>query len=254
MQTHLIILTNIESDMKNKFLLLVFLLAVFAAGSLSSQIKSIKLVVSLTGSVIDHHTRDYVTIRYEVFDTSGKRIARGRSNSAEKGYYFITGLKPGQQYTIKFFDMAYLRTEYRFDIPYTDKYAEYSKDFLVVPRKKDIKIFISVPPFELGKTKLRYGIDDYLDFYAKIVARNPRIKFEIQCFPDTPADLDKNIVLTEGRANSLKNFFINKGAKPEKVTTKGFADTDKLHPPPVKKRSKGKRYIGSSYLMVLRLK
>ncbi len=246
--------TNIELKMKKRLLLLFFLIAVLAISSASAQIKSIKLVVSLTGSVIDHQTRDYVTIRYEVFDEKGKRVARGRTNGLAKGYYFITGLKPGQKYSIKFFDMNYLRTEYKFDIPYTDKYAEYSKDFLVVPRQKDLKLFLSVPPFERGKTKLRYGIEHFLEFYTKLVVRNPRVKFQIQCFPDENGNPENNIKLTEGRANSLKSFFVKNGAKEKKIKIKASPITDTVHQPPVKKRSKGKRYIGSSYLVLFKIK
>ena len=215
-----------------------------------AQINSIKLVVSITGSVIDYDTRDYTTIRYEVYDTAGKRVAKGRTNAAEKGYYFVTGLKPGQSYFIRFRDMKFLNMEYKFTIPYTDKYTEYSKDFLVVPRKKNLKMFLSVPPFERGKTKLRYGIDEYLDFYAKVIVRNPRVKFEIQCYPDKLDTPENNLKLTEGRAGTLKNYFVEKGAKEEKIFAKGSAVIDPDKPLPKKKRSKGKRYIGPSYVVL----
>jgi hypothetical protein len=241
--------TKFEAEMKNKLMLLFFLIAVLSVIRLPAQIKSIKLVVSLTGSIIDHQTRNYVTVRYEVFDKTGKRVARGRSNAAQKGYYFVTGLKPGKSYFIKFFDMAYLRTEYKLDIPYTDKYAEYSKDFLVVPRKKHLKLFLSVPPFELGKTKLRYGIEEYLEFYTKLIAKNPRVKFEIQCYPDKAGDVKTNRLLTDGRVNSLKVFFVSHGARDDRIYTKPLATTDPDNPPPVKKRSKGKRYIGPTYIV-----
>jgi len=240
--------------MKAKYLFIIVLCSILLPRFSEAQIKSIKLVVSITGSIINYDTRDYATIRYQVYDSAGKRVARGKSNAVEKGYYFVTGLKPGQTYWIKFFDMKYLRMEYKFSIPYTDKYTEYSKDFLVVPRKQSLKLTLSVPPFERGKKKLRYGIEDFLDFYAKIVVRNPRIKFEIQCFPDKADETAKNLALTEGRAQTIKNYFVSRGAKEEKIYTQGSATLDKDNPPPVKKRSKGHHYIGTTYLALKQIK
>ncbi len=234
------------------FLILIQLCICFPEAK--TQIKGINLVVSVTGSFIDYDTRDYVSVRYEVYDETGKRVGRGRSDALKNGYYFVTGLSPGKSYSIKIFDMAYLRTEHKFEIPYTDKYTEYSRDFLVVPKRQNLKMYFRVPPFELGKTKLRYGIEEYLDFYAKLIQRNPRLKFELQCYPDKVAEPEYNLKLAEGRAKSLKNFFIEKGAKSEKILTKGFADVDPNNPPPKKKRSKGKRYIGPSYLVIIKIR
>jgi len=232
----------------------MIVLAFVSMQEINAQIKSINLVVSLTGSIINYDTKDYTTIRYELVDTAGKRVARGRSNAVQKGYYFVTGLKPGQTYYMRFLDMYYLKIEYKITIPYTDKYTEYSKDFLVIPRKQNFKLYLAVPPFERGKTKLRYGIEDYLDFYAKIIVRNPRIKFEVQCFPDKLDTPEKNLKLTEDRASTLKNYFVDKGAKEEKVITKGSSNIDPERPLPSKKRSKGKRYIGPTYVVLFRIK
>ena len=235
------------------FFLFIFMLFFFLPET-KSQIKGINLVVSVTGSFIDYATRDYVSVRYEVYDENGKRVGRGKSDKLKKGYYYVTGLRPGKTYTIKIFDLGYLRSEHKFDIPYTDKYTEYSRDFLVVPRKKNLKMFLRVPPFELGKTKLRYGIEEYLDFYTKLIKRNPRLKFLVQCYPDKVAEPEYNIKLTEGRANTLKTYFVENGAKSEKIYAKGSATVDETNPPPVKKRSKGKRYIGPSYIVIVKVK
>ncbi len=240
--------------MKAKYLFVIVLCSILLSRFSEAQIKSINLVVSITGSIINYDTRDYATIRYQVYDSAGRRVAIGQSNAVEKGYYFVTGLKPGQTYWIKFSDMKYLHTEYKFSIPYTDKYTEYSKDFLVVPRKQSLKLTFAVPPFERGKKKLRYGIEDFLDFYAKIVVHNPRIKFEIQCFPDKPDETAKNVALTEGRAETIKNYFVSCGAKEEKIDTQGSATLDNDNPPPVNKLSKGHLYIGTTYLALKQIK
>ena len=216
----------------------------------TAQISSIKTVVSLTGSFFSESTHEPVTVRFEAFDASGKRVYRGNSNSAENGYYFITGLQPGQTYIMRITDMNFLSQEITYTLPETNKYQEFSKDFLVVPKVKNTEIFFGITPFELSKSKLRYGVDDYLSEIQRIINSNSRVVFEIVCFPDNNQNTDLNTNLTMDRANSIKEFFVKNGCKQEKILVRNEQSTDPKKPPPVRKMAKGKRYVGSTYLVI----
>jgi len=236
--------------MKSRYILFTVLFLVLFVFHAEAQISSIKTVVSLTGSILDDETHKPVSVRFEAYSAEGKRVYRGKSNEAENGYYFITGLKPGEEYTIKFTDMKYLRQEMKVTIPLTDKYEEFSRDFLVIQRSQNIKLPFHVPPFELGKTKLRYGIEEHIQNFTSVVESNPRAEFTIICFPDNNKNPDENQTLTSSRAEALKAFFISKGAQPENIRIQYETQVDPDNPPPTKKRAKGHRYIGTTYLIV----
>ena len=76
------------------------------------------------------------------------------------------------------------------------------------------------------------------------------MKFQISCFPDNNKDASANRELTNERVKSIMNFLVTNGVDAGRITTKANDSTDPANPPPVGKESKGKRYIGSSYIVV----
>jgi len=218
------------------------------SGAAKSQL--IGPVVSLTGNVFNEVTKQPVTAFLIVLDETGKRVAATRSNSAENGYYYITGLKPGKTYKLSLKQKEFLSEDFDLVIPQTDKYQEISRDFLVKPMEKNAQLKLAVPPFELNKSKLRFGSEDVLDDYVSTLKSNPTVKFNIVCFPDNDNDKSLNQSLTSERAQSIKDYFQNKGIDASRLSIVTNPGTDPKNPPPTKKMAKGKRYIGSTYLVI----
>lgn len=223
-------------------------LTVFGISPCNAQLT--KLVVSLTGSVFNEITHQAISIKMEAFDANGKRVYRGTSNAEQNGYYYITGLKPGEKYFIRFGDVDYFKQDFEVDIPPTDKYAEFSRDFLIKPKAKGLRIPLKVATFELGKMKLRAGSDFFLKDILETMQKNSRVRFQILCFPDNDQNPNENKVVTEGRCNSLKEYFIKNGIESDRILTYGSEQTDPTQPPPSKKMPKGKRYVGPTYFVV----
>ncbi len=233
--------------MAKKELILIMILFTAFVSVVDAQFS--QSIVSLTGKIIDEHSGKPVGIKMLVYDENGKKVSRANSNS-NTGYYYITGLKAGKIYSMKFKDDAYFRETVPFELPKTEKYAEFSKDFLVKPLQIGLKLLIKIPPFELNKSKLRVGSDFILDNMTMALKENRTVKFEIVCFPDHDDDQDFNAGLTAGRAEALRSYFIEQGIRPVRITTHARKLTDADAPPPSRKRAKGKRYIGSSYIVV----
>jgi outer membrane protein OmpA-like peptidoglycan-associated protein len=236
--------------MKKTIIIIASLLIASFAIYEIAQAQLTNVVVALTGNVMDQVTKEPVKVRMECYDSKNKRIYKGSSNKAEGGYYYFTGLKPGETYTIKFTDLKYFKEEFTIEIPSTDKYQEFSRDFLVKPKQVGLKFPIKVPPFELNKSKLRAGFEFFLKDVLKTIELNRRIHFEIVCYPDNDLDAAANKKLTEERAKSLMEFFRKNQVAGNRVTIKGNTNTDPDNPPPTKKRAKGKRYIGSTYFVI----
>jgi len=207
------------------------------------------VVVSLTGSVVDEATRKPISVDIQVTDAEGKRVNRSKSNSAD-GYYYITGLRPDNIYTITITGPKYFKEDITIKVPASDRYLEISKDILVKPLAENVRIPFMVSPFEVNQSRIRFGADIFLADVTNSLKHNPNVKFEIHCFPDSERDASANLKLTEARATALKEYFVSNGISADRITISGSRIIDVKNPPPVGKASKGKRYIGPSYIVI----
>jgi hypothetical protein len=207
-------------------------------------------VVALTGNVFDAVTKEPQTVIITINDENGERVNATRSNAGENGYYYLTGLKPGKKYTIILKKQKYFLEKFDIEIAASDKYEEISKDFLIKPLFEGAKIPVPVPPFELNKSKLRFGADDLLIEMANTLKNNEKVKVSIECYPDGAGNAKENQQLTEERCNSLKEYFVSYGIESGRIKLVPSGKTDPNNPPPTKMRAKGKRYIGPTYIVV----
>lgn len=228
----------------------IVLFAVIFAGSAGITAQTGKSLVSLSGNVTNAVTKEPVTVYLKILDSQGKTVTVGRSSAADKGKFFIPGLQPGETYYVEIKQKDYFHEKYEIKLPNTGKYNEISKDFLVKPLVKGIHIPIAVPPFELNKSKLRFGINEVLDDYKNSLINNSTINFQILCFPDNDKDKDANKKLADERAKSLMNYFVTAGIDLSRISIQGMESTDPNNPPPKEKTAKGKRYIGTTYIVV----
>lgn len=209
-------------------------------------------VMSVTGTVIDQTTRNPVSILVSFYDRNNKKIGSSKSNSAT-GYYLVTGLKQGETYKVQLESSEFFKDEYEITLPVSKKYADVSRDFTVKPLVKGTKILLEVPPFELKKSKLRVGAEDYLADIKKMLVLNPGVSVEIQTYPDAEGDPAVNEAFTMERAQAIKKYLIDNGVREQKLTLKASGQTDSVNPPPRYKTAKGKRYIGPIYIMITKV-
>ncbi len=231
-----------------KYMALLLVISTFMINIANAQF--FKPIVAITGSVINESNKSFLSAKFSVFDITGKQVYSSRSNSAENGYYYIPSLTPGNTYTIKFDEPGYFKENFSIAIPATDKYIEISKDFLIKPLKLNQMLALPVNPFETNKPKLRYGASIVLEDIKNTLNSNPRVKFTIIVFPDSDNNKETNLKLTTERAEVLKDYFSTYGIDPSRIEIKGNELTDPKNPAPKEKKSKGKKYVGSIYLMV----
>ncbi len=210
----------------------------------------INTVVALSGNIFDAVTKEPVTAFIWALNEAGERKAATKSSSFENGYYYLSGLTPGKTYTIVIKQNDYFIEKYNLYIANTNKYEEISKDFLITPSTIGTKIKLPVPPFELNKSKIRFGGETLLESIKNTFLNNPKAHFEIHCFPDNAENTKDNLELTKKRCESLVEFFKNNGIDNSRITIKPHKEVDSDDPPPTKKMAKGKRYIGSTYLII----
>lgn len=231
----------------------IILIAVvlFTSAQLNAQL--INAVVGVTGKIINSETKEPVGVDINVYDNSNKLINKINSNSAD-GYYYIAGLKPGNTYKIEITKDGFFKEIYELNVINSDKYVEISRDFLVRPLKTNVALKIKVPPFEINKSKLRYGAATLLEDMTRTLKNNQHVYFTVNCYPDNMKSPEENKELTKNRASSLKDFFVINGIDPDRINIKGNSEIDPNNPMPKEKAAKGKRYIGSSYIEINKIK
>jgi outer membrane protein OmpA-like peptidoglycan-associated protein len=234
--------------MKRSILITFFIVFFAFSLNLSSQ-GLIKTVVAVTGSVLDQVTKEPVDAKITAYDLEGNKVNSTKSNSFQDGYYYVVGLKAGRTYEFVIETDNYMKEVVNIKVPPTDKYEEISRDFTLKPNQVGNKIKLPVAPFEINKSKLRFGSDIILSDLAATLENNRNVKFKIISYPDRDNN-PENQDLTVERAQSLKDYFVIKGIDPNRISLEGKNKTDANNPPPTEKQSKGKRYIGPTYLEI----
>ncbi|HRE57494.1 MAG TPA: OmpA family protein [Candidatus Kapabacteria bacterium] len=235
--------------MKKILTLVLTLSSLFFSHSLFAQIN---VVVSVTGTVLKANDRNPASVNITFYDSNNKRVGSSRSN-AKDGYYLVTGLKPGETYKVKIEHPDFFQEEVTVSTPRTSKYSELSRDFLVKPLISGIRLPLPVTPFELNKSKLRVGSEEFLAETVEALLMNPSVKVQISSYPDEMESKEANIKLTRERCETLKAFFVAKGVSADRISIVPSENADPINPPPMKKAAKGKRYIGSTYIVVTKI-
>jgi len=109
-----------------------------------------------------------------------------------------------------------------------------------VPSSKDFKADFAVMPvvpnprmpevrYELGKSELLPESKDSLNYLYNLMNANPGIVVELNSHTDSRGDADKNMQLSQDRAQSCVNFLVNeKGINAARLKAKGYGKTQLL--------------------------
>lgn len=238
--------------MKKLTILFTFALIFALSMQISNAQGWVKTVVAVTGNILDHVTKEPVSAKITAYDETGKKVNSTKSNSYENGYYYMPSLSAGKTYQFVIELNGYLLEKVEVKIAPSDKYLEVSRDFVIKPNNSDVLIKLPTSPFELHKSKLRFGSGIVLDDMANTLVNNPKVNFAIVSFPDNSENATKNQELTTNRSQSLMDYFVIKGIDPDRIQVEGSSKVDDLNPPPTGKQSKGKRYIGPTYIKILK--
>lgn len=210
--------------------------------------------ITLTGSIYAEYCSDVchppATAEFEMHNAAGKTIYIGKVLNKENGVYRIPDLDAGETYYFIVTDTNFLKMVFTIVIPYTDKYPELSRDFLIAPKKSGAEMIFDVSPFKFHSARLKEGYNTFNDRVLEVLHQNPDINFEISCFPYMDENKQENINLTQERCSVLREFFISKGIQSGRLTIRPNGETDPMNPPPDSRQPKGRRYNGSTYIVI----
>ncbi|MES2629018.1 MAG: OmpA family protein, partial [Bacteroidota bacterium] len=96
--------------------------------------------------------------------------------------------------------------------------------------------------FETGSSTIKPASRHLLDDFARFLERNNAYRIVIQGHTDNIGDGATNLVLSEKRAQVVREYLVSKGIATGRVDSKGFGDTMPLAPnDSAKGRAKNRR-------------
>jgi OmpA-OmpF porin, OOP family len=126
---------------------------------------------------------------------------------------FILGFKDSASYNI-------------LDIPTLKGNAYYKEPFVVDIQHLPAKSFILDDcNFETGKATLQETAYTVIDELVAYLNRKDDEKIELGGHTDNVGKPAKNLVLSQGRANTVRAYLLTKGIDPARVTAKGYGST-----------------------------
>ena len=82
--------------------------------------------------------------------------------------------------------------------------------------------------FETGKAELKPDSNEELDRLVSLLEGNQAIKVEISAHTDDVGNDDFNLKLSEKRAKTVVDYLTGKGIKADRMTAKGYGETQPL--------------------------
>jgi outer membrane protein OmpA-like peptidoglycan-associated protein len=97
---------------------------------------------------------------------------------------------------------------------------------LVLDQKADEKIVaFGDTHFDYSKSTLTQSAKTLLDKDVQVLKENPRMQVRMAGYTSAQGTEDSNQTLSEGRANAVRNYLIEKGVAPERITIIGYGRT-----------------------------
>jgi cytochrome c oxidase subunit 2 len=80
--------------------------------------------------------------------------------------------------------------------------------------------------FATGSATLTEDSQYELDYVANILSENPDVTFELAGHTDNQGRADSNLSLSQARAESVAEYLTRKGISTDRMTARGYGDTD----------------------------
>lgn len=184
---------------------------------------------NLRVKVVERQTEEILpNTRVLVFDANKKQLEVGKTNS--KGEYFLETASCGDQFYVRAIHPDYEVKEQSIALK-----NESGLETLRMPldqRKKNIKegedlakiLKIEEIYFDLDQWDIRPDAEIELQKVVDIMNKYPDIKIEIGSHTDSRASKAYNETLSENRAQSTRQWIVNQGINPERITAKGYGE------------------------------
>jgi outer membrane protein OmpA-like peptidoglycan-associated protein len=167
--------------------------------SSSGKLKGAKIYMSILGQEEERTFYLSADGNFRIQIPKGKTV---RLRAEKDGYV-------GQIQTFKFDEQSYV-----FRGPQTSLNID--------PLKVDAQISLHPIFFEQSKPTILNQSFGELEYLVEVLQEHPQISIQVEGHTDNVGDIKALVKLSEERAEAVRNFLVDKGISPERVSVKGF--------------------------------
>lgn len=180
--------------------------------------------VIMVGKVKDGTTNEPMgaKVRVKSADT-GEEITQVLSDPLTGQYSIL--LEKGKEYTISVESNGYLLSSEKLKIPDIDGYTVIREEFDMNPLRKGQKMNLSNVFFEQSKAVLLEKSFESLMEVVELMRANPTLEIELHGHTDGIGDAQLNMQLSRDRVHTIRNFMVNEGVNPTRISVKAFGGT-----------------------------
>jgi len=162
--------------------------------------------------------------KVKVMDAETKQLLEVR---VEKDIVTVT-VEIGKSYKFAANALGYAFFSRGFKPDTVDVFKDRLKKIPLALLKKDAIVQLQDINFETGKADLKPESNEELDRLVSLLEGNQTIKVEISAHTDDVGNDDSNLKLSEKRAKTVVDYLTTKGIKAERMTAKGYGETQPL--------------------------
>jgi OmpA-OmpF porin, OOP family len=188
-------------------------------------------VAMVTGKVIDSKTGKPIEAKiiYEDLDT-GEEVGTARTNPTTGEYKIV--LPKGRRFGIRAIAPNFIAEGENVDL--TDSTADgrsksyteiNSKSLKLIPIEEGQVVRLNNIFFATGKSNLTTESFPELNRIAATMTENKTLSIERGGHTDNTGSDDSNMILSQDRADSVREYLIGKGIEPDRVASKGYGET-----------------------------
>ncbi len=182
-------------------------------------------VVTISGKITSATTKNPLeaTIKWENLST-GEIMGVLKSNPSDGSYFIV--LPYGKDYGYFVEKEGFYPSSGHFDLRNEVPKNNYQKDIELTNIKELINKGLSIPLanifFDSEKFELKPSSYPELNRLADFLKKNPALKIEISGHTDNSGKADKNLTLSQNRANSVKSYLLKLGCSDNLLIAKGY--------------------------------
>ena len=117
-----------------------------------------------------------------------------------------------------------------YDLTEVDSYHEYKLDFELEPMKVGSKITLNNIFFDFDKWELKPESIPELERAVNLLKEYSSLKVEIWGFADSIGNEEYNLYLSNKRAEAVKEYLVEHSIDEDRLTTKGFGESNPVAP------------------------
>ncbi len=164
--------------------------------------------------------------KVKILDVEGKNIIDAK---VENDIANVT-LEIGRSYKFSASALGYGFFVRPFKPDSSEAFKDRTKKIYLALLKKDEVVALNDITFETGKADLKPDSFEELDRLVTLMKDNEKIQVELSAHTDDTGNDDSNLKLSDRRAKSVMDYLIAKGVKADRMTSKGYGETQPLVP------------------------